>query len=143
MLTNQTTPFVKEASDAFTIGEKVSGLIIIGISPDLININKTTRLAAEIKYNGIAVDSSLILNAELFVEMLNGTNQTYNTSNGLQVDDGIVYVDGVYMEIAGASGTTAPDAWMSAKNIDNRNDIQSTSQATENYLNYIWYRNIE
>jgi hypothetical protein len=98
MLTNQTTPFVKEASDAFTIGEKVSGLTITGVSPDLMNINKTTRLAAEIKYNGIAVDSSLILNAELFVEMLNGTNQTYNTSNGLQVDDGIIYVDGVFNE---------------------------------------------
>jgi hypothetical protein len=44
------------------------------------------------------------------------------------------YIDGAYVEL-GVS--TAPDAFMSARAIDNRNDIQSTSAATENYLNYI------
>jgi hypothetical protein len=46
-------------------------------------------------------------------------------------------VDACYLEV----GTlTAPDAWMSARNIDNRGDIQSTSSATENYLIYwdVW-----
>ncbi|MBW2965695.1 hypothetical protein KY342_01170 [Candidatus Woesearchaeota archaeon] len=98
MLTNQTTPFVKEASDGFTIGEVVSGLTILGVSPDLININQTARVGAEIKYNGIAVDSGSISNANLVVDMINGTNQTYNTSNGLQVEDGIIYVDGAFNE---------------------------------------------
>ena len=97
MVTNQTTPFVKEASDAFTIGEKVSGLTITGVSPDLIGINKTARLAAEIKYNGIAVDQSLILNASLFVQMINGSNQTFSYTS-LQVEDGIIYADGIFNE---------------------------------------------
>jgi hypothetical protein len=43
-------------------------------------------------------------------------------------------VDACYLEV---DQTTAPDAWASSKNIDNRNDILSTSQTTENYLNYI------
>jgi hypothetical protein len=98
MLTNQTIPFVKEASDAFTIGEKVSGLTITGVSPDLININKIIRLAAEIKYNGIAVDESLITNASLFVQKLNGTNQTYIQNVSLQAEDGIIYIDGSFNE---------------------------------------------
>lgn len=46
-------------------------------------------------------------------------------------------IDGAYIEVDGSNGTTAPDAWMSARNIDNRIDIRATSQATENYLNYI------
>lgn len=45
------------------------------------------------------------------------------------------YVDGLYLE---AGGTAVPAwGWMSARNIDNRNDIRSTSAALENYLNYI------
>ena len=44
------------------------------------------------------------------------------------------YVDGTYMRL---TETTSPDAWMSARNLDNRLDIQSTSTATENQLNYI------
>jgi hypothetical protein len=44
------------------------------------------------------------------------------------------YVDGAYVELG---TSTAPKAWMSARAIDNRNDPQSTSAATENYLNYI------
>ncbi|MBD3249056.1 hypothetical protein GF336_03350 [Candidatus Woesearchaeota archaeon] len=98
MLTNQTMPFIKEASDSFTLGEKVSGLTILGVSPDLININETARLAAEIKYNGIAVDSSLITNASLVIKQINGTTQTYTTSNGLQLDDGLIYVEGAFNE---------------------------------------------
>ncbi|MBW2981881.1 hypothetical protein KY343_03305 [Candidatus Woesearchaeota archaeon] len=94
MLTNQTTPFIKEASSAFTIGEKISGLTIIGVSPDLINTNKTARLAAEIKYNGIAVDSSLISNASLVIEKINGSAQNYTP----QIDDGIIYLDGAFNE---------------------------------------------
>jgi hypothetical protein len=43
------------------------------------------------------------------------------------------WVDGAYL----AQQSTVPDAWMSARNIDNRNDYATTSQATENYLNYI------
>jgi len=58
----------------------------------LININKTTRLASEIKYNGIAIDSSLISNANLVVEQINGTSQNYTP----QIDDGIIYVDGSF-----------------------------------------------
>ena len=52
----------------------------------------------------------------------------------------LIYVDGAYVEVNGSNQTFAPDAWMSAGNIDNRGDIQSSSQATENYLNYwdIW-----
>jgi hypothetical protein len=50
---------------------------------------------------------------------------------------GAYYVDGLYIEVSGENSTTPPDAWMSSRNLDNRNDIQSTSQATENYLNYI------
>lgn len=96
MITNQTTPFVKEASDSFTIGEKISGLTITGISPDLVNLNQTVRLAAEIKYNGIAVDSSLISNVSLFIEMINGSNQTYTSS--LNVEDGLIYIDGSFNE---------------------------------------------
>jgi hypothetical protein len=96
MITNQTTPYVKEASNSFTVGEKVSGLTITGISPDLVNLNQTVRLAAEIKYNGIAVDSSLISNESLFIEMINGTNQTYTSS--LNVEDGLIYLDGSFNE---------------------------------------------
>jgi hypothetical protein len=44
------------------------------------------------------------------------------------------FVDGAYLEL----GTiVVPDAWASSSNIDNRNDYATTSQATENYLNYI------
>ena len=96
MVTNQTVPFVKEASNSFTVGEKISGLTITGISPDLVNLNQTVRLAAEIKYNGIAVDSSLISNASLFIDMINGSNQTYTSA--LTVDDGLVYIDGSFNE---------------------------------------------
>ena len=44
------------------------------------------------------------------------------------------YVDGAYLEYG---TTTAPGAWSSARNIDNRCDPVSTSQATENYINYL------
>jgi hypothetical protein len=44
------------------------------------------------------------------------------------------YVDGTYLELG---TTTAPDSFASAKNLDNRGDIQSTNQASENYLNYM------
>ncbi len=51
-----------------------------------------------------------------------------------------VWVDNAYVEIEGTNGITAPDAWMSARNIDSRGDIQTTSSATENFLNYwdVW-----
>ncbi len=64
---------------------------------------------------------------------------TYRHS-GDATASGTYYVDGAYVEINGTNGTTAPDAWMSARNIDNRGDIQSTSSATENFLNYwdVW-----
>ena len=50
------------------------------------------------------------------------------------------FLDGAYIEIEGANGIVAPDAWMSARNIDNRGDIEATTQATENHLNYwdVW-----
>jgi len=98
MRTNQTSPFIKEASDSFTVGDRIKGLTIVGVSPDLININQTTRLAAEIKYNGVAIDSSLITNASLIVQQLNGTFQVYNVNNSLQVEDGMIYVDGTFNE---------------------------------------------
>ena len=97
MVTNQTLPFIKEASDTFTIGERVSGLTITGISPDLINLNETTRLAAELKFNGIGIDSSLISNASLVITKINGSSQTYNHSM-LQVINGMIYLDGAFNE---------------------------------------------
>jgi hypothetical protein len=43
------------------------------------------------------------------------------------------YVDGALIGL----DISQPDCWMSSRHIDNRNDYQTTSQATENYLNYI------
>jgi len=59
-------------------------------------------------------------------------NMTIRTTN--TTSTGTWYCDLAYIQ---SGTTTIPDAWMSARNIDNRNDIQSTSAATENYLNYI------
>jgi hypothetical protein len=49
----------------------------------------------------------------------------------------VFYVDGCYLEYDSSAVSVPKVAWISSCNIDNRNDIQSTSQATENYLNYI------
>ncbi|MCK4589625.1 MAG: DNRLRE domain-containing protein [Nanoarchaeota archaeon] len=99
MWTNQTPAFIREASTGFTVGEiQGSGLTITGVSPDLININQTTRLAAEIKFNGAALGASWITNASLVVEQLNGSVQTYVQGSTLQVDDGLLYVDGDFNE---------------------------------------------
>ena len=54
---------------------------------------------------------------------------------------GSYFIDGAYLEFDGSNGTTAPDAWMSARNIDNRGDVGdgagAPTQAQENQLNYI------
>lgn len=95
MKTNQTTPFIKEASDTFTIGEVGgSGLTITGVSPDLVNANKTVRLAAEIKYNGMPISAGLITSAGLLVEQINGTTQIFLPV----ITDGLIYVDGTFNE---------------------------------------------
>ena len=44
------------------------------------------------------------------------------------------HVDACYIDI---DATAAPDAFSSAMNLDNRCDPTSTSQATENYINYL------
>lgn len=98
MVTNQTIPFVKRASDAFTVGDRRSGLSITGVSPDLVNTNETVRLAAEIKFDGIAVDAGLITSATLVVTQINGSVQNYTSNSSVQIIDGMIYVDGAFNE---------------------------------------------
>jgi hypothetical protein len=96
MITNQTPSFTKQTSYTFTVKDTGSGLYIQGVSPDLINLNQLTRLAAEVIYNGKPIDANKLTNALLEVEQLNGTINLYNLSNGLIVNNGILYADGLF-----------------------------------------------
>lgn len=97
MATNQTPPFVRQASYTFTIGDAPGGgLTVQGVSPDLINANETTRLAAEIYYNSIPISAGQLANGQLEITEVNGTTNTYNTSGSLQLEDGILYLDGTF-----------------------------------------------
>ncbi|MBW2997569.1 hypothetical protein KY349_04480, partial [Candidatus Woesearchaeota archaeon] len=98
MLTNQTPAFTKEASSTFTVGSRSSGLSILGVSPDLVNTNETVRLAAEIKFDGVAIDASLITNASLIITQINGSVQNYTSNGSVQIIDGLIYVDGSFNE---------------------------------------------
>ena len=66
--------------------------------------------------------------ANCFIQIVRASG---DASNGITC-----FIDGTYLDVNPPT-TTIPDAWMSSMAIDNRNDIQTTSQATENYLNYI------
>ena len=98
MVTNQTPSYTKQSSYSFTVKECGEGLFIQGVSPDLINKDELTRLAAEVNFDGKPIDASKLSNALLEIIKLNGTTQYYNITTGLQVDDGLIYIDGSFNE---------------------------------------------
>ncbi len=95
--TNAVPPGYASCSALFTISGR--GVFkVLGISPDLTNVNQTVKLGVEVTFNGEDVDSSKITNPELWVAKVNGSTQHYNSSTGLSVADGLIYLDGQFNE---------------------------------------------
>jgi hypothetical protein len=98
MVTNQALPHNRKATTTFSIGKRGSGFSITGVSPDLINSDQTVQLAAELKSNGIPVNSSLIEDATLDVQKVNGSIQSHSLNDSLQLQDGLIYLMGSFNE---------------------------------------------
>jgi len=93
--TNEVPPNYPSCSALFTISGR--GVFkIIGISPDLVDVNETVRLATEITLNGELVSASRLVNPQLWVVQVNGSTQYYNETNGLGKAPGLVYLDGQF-----------------------------------------------
>jgi hypothetical protein len=98
MLTNQAVSFERKASATFRVDERATGVGIIGVSPDFVNIDQEVMLAAEITYNGMPIDNSSLTNATLILRKINGTTQVYTLADSLQSDEGMIYLIGSFNE---------------------------------------------
>ncbi|MFQ5475057.1 MAG: hypothetical protein ACE5DM_04440, partial [Candidatus Nanoarchaeia archaeon] len=92
--TSQLSPVNVTCTALFTVSGR--GLLQLhGITPDLVESNKTVRIGVEALYNGAPIDASLLQNVTLSVSMINGTNQTFDYGS-LTVEDGLIYADGFF-----------------------------------------------
>ncbi len=93
--TNQTIPESLDEFVTFYVGPRGT-LSIEGVSPSLIQVNKLVRLAAEIRKDGEPIPQDKLENATLSIEELNNTVNFFDMASGLNVTDGLVYLDGSF-----------------------------------------------
>jgi hypothetical protein len=94
--TNEIEPISLIDAKTFTVGN-IGVISIRGISPDVINGKMVVRLASEVTVDGVSIDSSNIYNPLLLITNVeNGTITEINSSDGLNIIDGLIYYDYIF-----------------------------------------------